>query len=242
MKSSPSNSSHLETECLFGEMIEVLEEHLEWVYCRLITDSYCGWVPKNSLGELKETTHRVLSLRTFVYQNMDVKSNILTYLPLGSRLVIYKIESGWAKTSIIINNKAQEGYVPSKDIVDNKHQQKDWVSIAETLNETPYKWGGRDTIGIDCSALLQLSYQTYGQNIPRNSSQQIKLKKKEIDNFDNLKRGCVIFWKGHVGIMIDKVSCIHANAFHMKTTIEPLVKIIDRMNKTTNIIKMMDFN
>ena len=102
--------------------------------------------------------------------------------------------------------------------------------------------GGRDTIGIDCSALLQLSYQTYGENIPRNTSQQVKLKKKRIKDINNLKRGCVIFWKGHVGIMIDKFKCIHANAFHMQTKIEPLNQIINRMGKDFDITKMMDFN
>ena len=77
---------------------------------------------------------------------------------------------------------------------------------------------------------------------PRNCSLQIKLKKKTIENFNNLTRGCVVFWEGHVGIMIDKVNCIHANAYHMKTVIEPLENIILRTTEKVNIIKMMDFN
>ena len=118
----------------------------------------------------------------------------------------------------------------------------DWVSIAQQLEGTPYRWGGRDTLGIDCSALLQLSYQTYNQNIPRNTSEQVALDKEQVNDIKNLKRGCVVFWKGHTGIMIDNLNCIHANAYHMKTITEPLVDIIDRANKDLNIIKMMDFN
>ena len=97
-------------------------------------------------------------------------------------------------------------------------------------------------MGLDCSALLQLSYETYGHKIPRNSSQQIILKKKQIHKLTDLTRGCVVFWKGHVGIMIDEINCIHANAYHMKTTTEPLSDIVDRMKSKFKILKMMDFN
>ena len=78
--------------------------------------------------------------------------------------------------------------------------------------------------------------------IPRNSSEQIKLKKKVLYKINDLRRGCVVFWRGHVGIMTDEVNCIHANAFHMKTIIEPLKSIIKRTDGEVDIIKMMDFN
>ena len=241
MKSEPSDKSSLETECLFGETIEVLEECLDWVYCKLYTDGYCGWVKKKGLGRLNNPTHRVIVRRSFIYSNKDAKSNCLLYLPLGAKLVIDNIQSEWAEVSLY-NNETHVGYVPSSHIVSLDHRFVDWVTIAELLLGTPYKWGGRDTLGIDCSALLQLSYQTYGEDIPRNTSQQIKLKKKDIRDIQDLKRGCVVFWKGHVGIMIDKFNCIHANAFHMQTKIEPLSKIVERIGKDFNIIKMMDFN
>jgi len=241
MKSDPTETSPLETECLFGETVEILEERLDWVYCKLKTDDYCGWIKKEGLGKLKNPTHRVIVKRSFIYINKNPKSNSLFYLPLGAQLVIDNIQSEWAEISLY-NNKTQVGYVPSKHIVSLDHRVKDWVAIAELSLDTPYKWGGRDTIGIDCSALLQLSYQTYGENIPRNTSQQIKLNKKYIKDIVNLKRGCVVFWKGHVGIMIDKFNCIHANAFHMQTKIEPLNQIINRIGKDSDITKMMDFN
>ena len=241
MKSKPTETSHLETECLFGEKVEILDESLDWVYCKLNTDSYHGWVKKEGLGKTENPTHRVIANRSFVYADKNPKSNYLFYLPLGAQLVIDNIQSEWAEICLY-NNKTQVGYVPSKHIVSLGHRVKDWVAIAELSLDTPYKWGGRDTIGIDCSALLQLSYQTYGENIPRNTSQQIKLNKKYIKDIVNLKRGCVVFWKGHVGIMIDKFNCIHANAFHMQTKIEPLNKIINRIGKDSDITKMMDFN
>ncbi len=241
MYSEPTQKLPLETECLFGETVEVLDEAIDWVYCKLNTDSYQGWIKKGGLGKTKKATHRVIANRTFVYIDKDAKSNCLLHLPLGAQLVINNIQSEWAEISLC-NNKTQVGYVPSTHIVNLDHRVKDWVSIAEMSVGTPYKWGGRDTIGIDCSALLQLSYQTYGEDIPRNTSQQVKLKKKHIKNIEDLKRGCVVFWEGHVGIMIDKFNCVHANAYHMQTKIEPLLDIINRNGKKNQIVKMMDFN
>ena len=117
-----------------------------------------------------------------------------------------------------------------------------WVSVAEKLIGTPYVWGGRNSIGLDCSALLQLSYQTYGENIPRNSTDQSLLNKEIIMNKEKLERGFVIFWKGHVGIMVDEIYCLHANAFHMEVSKEPLVNILERTDKNNPIIKIMNFN
>ena len=242
MRSNPKEASPLETECLFGEKVEILDNYLDWVYCKLITDNYYGWIKKKNLGKLEKTTHRVLNNRTFIYKETNAKSDTLLDIPMGSQLAIENFKSGWAKTFFSAHDKIHVGYVPSGHIVKSKHKVKDWVATAEYLEGTPYRWGGRDTIGIDCSALLQLSYQTYGQVIPRNTSQQITLTKQKIDKISDLKRGCVVFWEGHVGIMTDNLNCIHANAFHMKTVTEPLIEIINRMNKGHNIIKMMDFS
>jgi hypothetical protein len=241
MKSKPTETSSLETECLYGESVEILDQSADWVYCKLNTDNYCGWIKRKGLGKLPNPTHRVLAKRTFVYLDMSPKSNCLSYLPMGSKLVVENIKSNWAKVSFY-NNKIKIGYIPSNHIVSLNHKVKDWVNIAQLLDGTPYKWGGRDTLGIDCSSLLQLSYQTYGQAIPRNTSDQIKLKKRNIEDMNDLKRGCVIFWSGHVGIMIDKLNCIHANAYHMQTKIELLSQIINRIGDHLKVMKMMDFN
>lgn len=241
MKNQPTEKSSLETECLYGETVEIIEEDLDWVYCRLKTDNYYGWIKKIGLGKLKNPTHRVIVNRTFVYSDKNPRSDCFFYLPLGAKISINKIQSEWAEINLYKHHR-KLGYIPTSHICCLNSKVKDWVKIAEQLVGTPYKWGGRDTMGIDCSALLQLSYQTFAGNIPRNTSQQIKLIKKQIIDIDDLKRGCVIFWEGHVGIMVSKFNCIHANAFHMQTKVEPLIEIIKRMGKNYPIIKMMDFN
>lgn len=242
MKSKPSTVSLLETECLFGETIQILDSYLDWFYCELITDKYRGWVQKTNIGKIKQPTHRVINTRTFIFKNANIKSQILLYLPMGANIAVDKINSDWAEICFPIDNITKVGFIPTKHIVEVKHKFVDWVQTAQNLEGTPYVWGGRDTVGIDCSALLQLAYQTYGETIPRNTAHQVQLKKTNVYKIEDLKRGCVIFWEGHVGIMVDKLNCIHANAFHMKTITEPLVDIINRMNKDHKIIKMMDFN
>ena len=242
MKLKAVSTSPLENECLYGETVQVEDEFKDWVYCKLATDNYKGWVQKSSLGKLKKATHRVINKSTFIYKDANPKSETIMRIPMGARLAVEDIKYEWAETFFFINNKAKIGYIPEKHIVDKSHKVQDWVTIAQKLEGTPYKWGGRDSSGIDCSALLQLSYHTYGQNIPRNSSDQVKLNKNIIKNIDDLKRGCVIFWSGHVAIMTDQEKCIHANAFHMRTITEPLINIIDRADKDYNIIKMMNFN
>ena len=242
MRNKYNDNSSLETECLFGETVKILEIYSDWVNCRLNTDNYCGWIKKRDLGKLKKITHRVLTPRTYIYKDASPKSNVAMHLTLGSQLCIEKIKDEWAETYFLVNNIIEIGYIPTKHIVEIDHKISDWVTVAQSLEGTPYKWGGRNTFGLDCSALLQLAYQTYGEILPRNTSDQVNLKKPNVTIIDKLKRGCVIFWDGHVGIMVDKFNCIHANAYHMKTITEPLIDIINRMDRDHKIVKMMDFN
>jgi len=242
MKSEPNLKSGLETECLFGESLSILDKHLDWYYCKLLTDNYCGWVSKNGLGEIILPTHRVIANRTFLFKDNNVKSGYINYLPLGSKIHVEDLDKEWAKVCLSDNENDKFGFISSNHIVKNSKKNSDWVGVAEKLIGTPYVWGGRNSIGLDCSALLQLSYQTYGENIPRNSIDQSQLKKKLIKNNATLQRGFVVFWKGHVGIMADEFHCIHANAFYMEVTKEPLVNIVNRTGKNNPVIRIMDFN
>ena len=242
MRSSPYDESELETECLYGEKVKIVNENGDWIYCQLLTDNYLGWVKKDNLGFLKKPTHRIIVKRSFLYEQNNSKSNCLNYLPLGAKININDINGKWAKTEIYSKSSKRFAYIPIGHLVKLGDKIDDWVSIAENLLDTPYKWGGRDTLGIDCSALIQLSYEAYGQIIPRNTNEQVKINMKTIKNLNNLSRGCVVYWEGHVGLMVDNLNCIHANGFHMKTVIEPLNIIIARMNNSHKLVKIMNFN
>ncbi len=242
LKAEPSDTSELETECLFGETIKIYKNHSNWLYCKLLTDNYYGWIKNENLDHLPQVTHRVISNRSFLFEKKNEKSKCIIYLPLGSQLSVNSIQGKWASVKLSKNFIHKSAYIPTKHIIDINNNINDWVLVAERLLGTPYKWGGRDTVGLDCSALLQLSYQTYGHNIPRNTIDQINLNKKKLSFDSKLHRGCVIFWKGHVGIMVDETNCIHANAFHMEVVKEDLKNIISRMGAKNQILRIMDFN
>ena len=242
MRSKPDQTSSLETECLFGETVSILDNYQDWYYCRLLTDNYYGWVQKRYLGEIIVSSHRVVSNRSNLFKENNVKSGCINYLPLGSQIYVSNFDDFWAKVYLGKNASQEFAYIPRKHVIKNEDIIDDWVGTAEKLIGTPYVWGGRNSIGLDCSALLQLSYQTFGKNIPRNSKDQSLLNKEIIKNKEKLKRGFVVFWKGHVGIMVDGTYCVHANAFHMQVSKEPLVKILERGGKVNPIIKIMNFN
>lgn len=239
MRSIPKKDSYLETECLFGEKLKILKSDKHWSYCKLLTDNYCGWVQNNSIGKTKRCTHRVLSLRTFVFAEKNIKSEIVQTLSIGSKLHVKKTGNNWSEITLSNKFNFQVGYVPSKHIVDIKNKVKDWVNVAEQFLDTPYKWGGRNSIGIDCSGLIQLSCEAYGKALPRNTIDQLKFKDAITRDLNNLRRGDIIFWKGHVGVMVDDLNLLHANAFHMKTVIEPLNNVILRMGQKYKIIKVI---
>ena len=109
-----------------------------------------------------------------------------------------------------------------------------------TIFEYTYKWGGRDSFGIDCSALIQLSLETIGVNFPRDTNLQILYKKHTLNN-NIIKRGSLIFWTGHVGVMVDKYKILHSNAFHMKTNIESLKVVVKRSENLGYPIKIINF-
>ena len=114
------------------------------------------------------------------------KSTCMNYLPLGSKVTVSKVENGWCAINVPKIYNFKFGYVPSNHLVDINYKNEDWVSVAEQLVGTPYRWGGRDSIGLDCSALLQLSYETYGEIIPRNTVDQLNVNKNKTS--DNLNK------------------------------------------------------
>ena len=161
----------------------------------------------------------------------------------GSLLNVNKIEKNWASITYIKKNKKLCAYVPFQHIAKIDDITIDWVTISEKLNGTPYKWGGRDTIGIDCSALVQLSLQLAGKLVPRDTNMQKSINYPRIYDMKSLRRGMLVFWEGHVGILIDKEHIIHANAYHMQTTIEPLQKAINRIKIVNgDVTKILDLS
>ena len=204
-----------------------------------MTDDYIGWLNLDEIGDLPKANHRILSLRSIVYSAEDIKSIPIIHLPLGSQIHVVSEKKEWCK--IIINqHKIEFGFVPKQHVIHFSKKVTDWVNVAETFLNTPYKWGGRDSLGVDCSALVQLSLQAGGVKFPRNSSQQRLFNKLKLISYAKVRRGNLIFWEGHVGIILNHKEMIHSNSFSMMVSIEKTVDVIKRIAKPFEIYEFIN--
>ena len=230
--SEPIECSILETEGLFGENFHIEKIQNNWVFGTLLSDNYKGWIKRNKLGKKFISTHKVSVLRSHIFTSPSSKASSILYVSLGSRLRVLKKDDFWAEIDLS-PNQLNKGYIPSNHINKIDCKVVDWVRTAELFIGTPYVWGGRSSYGIDCSALIQISLDSFGIQFPRNSSQQFeKLNNNEIE-FTALKRGDLVYWKGHIAIIINNKDIIHANGFNMSVNIECLDNVYSRIGKGT---------
>ena len=239
----PDEDAPLISECLFGESIRVLDKDDSWVYGKLLTDEYEGWTKKKYLGQSNYKNYRIINTRSTLHTLPNLKSKVIYFLPLGSLLNATKLNEKWASVSYVFQDKSYIGYTPYSHIKKINEYITDWVAIAEELIGTPYRWGGRNSFGMDCSALVQLCLQTAGEFIPRDTNMQQDIDYPSIEDARELKRGMLVFWDGHVAIAVNEKNIIHANAYHMKTFIEPLEDANKRIKEEYgNIKKILDPN
>lgn len=226
VRREPFSGAMLETEALKGERVTVYDRTEEgWAWGQLMTDGYVGWLPDLALYRpAAEPTHQVTALRTFAFHGPSIKLPPAETLPLGARLAIVREDASFAVT--------QEGWhVPRQHVAPLAHVESDFVGVAERFLGTPYLWGGRSSLGIDCSGLVQTALAACGIAAPRDSDMQEAALGNSVSLAEQaaLKRGDLLFWKGHVAIARDGASIVHANAYHMATAIEPTQQAINRI-------------
>jgi cell wall-associated NlpC family hydrolase len=225
VRRSPSPDAALDTEALRGERILVEETNPEgWCRGRLEADGYTGWLPTNALATPgHRVTHKVVVPRTLVFPGPSIKLPPLEGLSLGCRLAVARLEQPFAVTH-------SGGYVPTRHLARLDAFASDMVSVAEAFLHVPYLWGGKTALGLDCSALVQVALTACGVPCPRDSNmQEAALGVALARDLSALCRGDLLFWKGHVAIVRDPDTLIHANAFHMAVAIEPIGEAIARI-------------
>lgn len=229
---APRANAGLDTQCLFGERFNVTGETGDFYHGKLMTDGYQGYVPKSGLmPPMAEPTHRVIVPRTLVTRTADIKSGMLFGLSLGALVTVRDGDHAADRQTAHIQTPHGDGYLPWRHLVPCDHVAADWVAIAESLTGAPYSWGGRDSSGLDCSALVQLALQASGVSAPRDSGPQASGLGDLMADDAPLMRGDLIFWKGHVGIMLGANILLHANAYHMQVASENLRDALPRITR-----------
>ncbi|WP_182086068.1 NlpC/P60 family protein [Aureimonas sp. ME7] len=228
LRRHPSPDAPLETQALFGEAITVFEETAEgWAWVQLARDRYVGWMPSASIlnGPPLEPTHVIGVPRTFVFPGPDIKQPPMRDLTLGAAIRVRGEGSDRNADYLLIE---PFGAVVRQHAREIGAPAADFVTVAEAFLAVPYLWGGKSALGIDCSGLVQLSLQACGLDAPRDTDLQSASLGDVIPDGESLRRGDLVFWRGHVGIMRDAETLLHANAHHMATASEPLADAVRR--------------
>ena len=223
LRRSPSPDAALDTQALLGERVAIYEITEEgWAWGQLDTDKYVGWLPANALATPGAApTHKVIVPRTLCFPGPNIKLPPIAALPLGATLAVARQVEPFSVTH-------NGWHVPAGHIAPMSATYRDPVAVAEMLLGAPYLWGGKSSLGIDCSGLVQLSLHAAGIACPRDSDMQEAALGQPIA-LEEIGRGDLVFWKGHVAIARDARTLVHANAFHMMVATEPTADAVARI-------------
>ncbi|MDI7862810.1 NlpC/P60 family protein [Rhizobiaceae bacterium n13] len=227
LRPCPDATCGIDTELLFGESLEVLDRASGWAWVKADFDGYVGYLPETAVSEISsEPTHHVVVSRTFVYPAPELRSPHMCALSMGSRVeVVGEAETRGTRYLLLSGGGAMiaDHLLPIGTMPDS-----DPVTIAARFVETPYLWGGRSGFGIDCSGLVQLSLMMTGRKVLRDTDMQEATLGRKIDRGD-LRRGDLVFWKGHVGMMEDEATLLHANGHTMTVARENFDAAVERI-------------
>ena len=230
LRRAPAHGAMMDTQLLLGEKFRVYEERRPWVWGQAQSDDYVGYVLAEDLGVDIATTHRVTALRSFIYTDPDIKSRPLMAVSMGAHVRVTGFEGAFGVL-------ADGSYIFAGHIDAETAHAHDFVQVAERFIGVPYLWGGRESLGLDCSALVQISLSMCGHACPRDSDMQEAVLGAPVSG--DLARGDLVFWKGHVGILQNADTLLHANATHMCVVSEPFVPATKRIGETAGDIRQI---
>jgi len=227
LRRAPRPDAPLDSEALRGERFTVYEhDHEGWSWGQIATDQYVGFLPADALANAGAApTHRIRALRTFAFPGPSIKLPPAATLPMGARITITR-----AQNDFLVSDDGL--FLPAHHLAPIGVHEKDFVAVALGFVGTPYLWGGRTSLGIDCSGLVQTALCACGIKAPRDSDMQETetgtLIGTTLDTV-SLRRGDLLFWKGHVAIACDAATIVHANAFHMAVACEDARQALARI-------------
>ena len=226
----PTRDGGMVAEAWPGEPLRVFEQRDGWAWVARERDGYVGYTPAG-LDEPPETpaTHRVVAPRTFGYAEPDMKREHLFTLGLGAPVTALDERETRGTRYVHGRCGAAEGWFVAQHLRPaGEGGEEDWVDWAALLWGTPYLWGGETAFGLDCSGLVVLALAMAGRHVQRDSDMQAETTGEPVA-MDELRRGTLVFWRGHMGIMEDETTLLHANGHTMNVAREPLSAAVERI-------------
>ena len=228
LRDAPRPDAEMVTQALHGETLRVLEEQGEFALVQLDRDRYVGWALLEAFSApVLAATHKISAMRTYAYSEPSLKSAPRFIVSMGCALPVTGTEEKFVRVD-------RAGWVPVQHVQPLDAFEEDAAGVAERFLHAPYLWGGCESLGLDCTGLTRAAYHACGVTLPRDSDMQFAWAGAPIENWKApgaLQRGDLVFWKGHVGIMLDGEMFLHANAHHMAVAKEPLSGAIERIAK-----------
>ncbi len=223
---APDRDSQMVTQALMGERVTIYEDKDGWAWGQLGGDDYVGYLPSDTLDDVGPSpTHKVGVLRTFLYTEPDLKSRVQGAVSLGA--VVSATGTQAEFTSI-----AGSGWAFTDHLLPIDYAEPDYLTTGVRFIGTPYLWGGKTSLGLDCSGLVQVALQFAGIDCPRDSDMQATALGEEVEqNPSAVQRGDLVFFPGHVGMMLDEQTILHANAWDMMVSPHPLRYVIAEIAK-----------
>lgn len=225
LRKAPDAGRGLETELIHGEAFDVYAEADGWVWGQALRDSYVGYAPAEAFGPAgPPATHRVAALRSFLYPGPGIKVTPLGFLPYGAHVAVEGVDGKFSKTPA--------GFLFTEHLAPLGHIAADPVAEAERFLGLPYLWGGKTSLGLDCSGLVQTACHAAGIASPRDSDMQEAALGTLLDlpnDPAHFQRGDLLFWRGHVAMARGDGTMIHATAWSMSVIIEPIAGAIERI-------------
>jgi cell wall-associated NlpC family hydrolase len=218
---APAANAMQISQILYGEPISVFERTNGWAWVQLKRDGYVGYVEETALtSKVSMTAHRLPVRSSHLYPAPGLKTQPAVAIPMGAEVTVVEAAGDYAKL-----DTGQFIYAPHLSAA----APTDFVSVAEQFLHTPYLWGGKTVWGLDCSGLVQVSLHAVGKSCLRDSDMQEQTLGTVVSQ-ENIQRGDLVFWKGHVGIMQDSKMLLHANGHHMMVVSEPLKRAVERIS------------
>ena len=230
LRRTPAHDAMLVSQLFHGDQVRVYESKGGWAWLQNTSDGYVGYAEVAALSDTVDSmSHWVRVPRSFVFPAPDEKAPPLDALPMTARVRVLSEQGSYSEIAWAPGSNGGSGWVPTRHLLADGETVEDFVATALAFLGMPYLWGGRTSLGLDCSGLVQVALNAAGLPALRDSDQQEASLGEPRPLDAPATRGDLYYMPGHVAIALDRWRVVHANAHDMMTSIEPLDDLVARV-------------